>query len=267
MLGRSMLRCRGLTGSRLRNCARRGIPTAKGGEGAKGADSWSPAAFSAATRDVTTGELLATGQPHDVAVLEQERQGHTVGSTSYGSTHCSIALLTMAGAPGVRARARRARLRSQPHLRRARQRRAALPVDRARLPRHLPLPRLGAALRPLPMSKTSPVWLASLSSPGQLAEASRPKELLLGHPLALVKPAHPAPLWPKHGGPLLSTQASLSMASSISWSPRARRGAAGSPSAAATPQSRSPPRATGETGAITWPTQRWERWCPTASLG
>ena len=101
----------------------------------------------------------------------------------------------------------------------------------------------------------------------RLAEASRPKELLFGHPLALVKPAHPAPLWPKHGGPLLSTQASLSMASSISWSPRARRGAAGSPSAAATPQSRSPPRATGETGAITWPTQRWERWCPTANLG
>ena len=63
---------------------------------------------------------------------------------------------------------------------------------------------------------------------------------------------------------LLSSQVSSSTASSSSWSPRARRGAVDSPSAAVTPQSRSPPRVTGETGATTWPTQRWERWCPTA---
>jgi hypothetical protein len=43
-----------------------------GAKGAKGAASWSPAAFSAATRDITTGELLANGQPSDVAVLDQE---------------------------------------------------------------------------------------------------------------------------------------------------------------------------------------------------
>ena len=70
-----MLSCGGLTGGRLRNCARRRLPAAKGAKGAKGADSWSPAALSAATRDVTTGKLLPTGQPRDVAVLDQERQG------------------------------------------------------------------------------------------------------------------------------------------------------------------------------------------------